>query len=155
MYLWLSNYLESLFISVDRNEVLGSRSMSLPTLSTMWWEQDYSRGEFEKSKFAVFHPESFDSKLNNYWIQSRKFGFGVNIKSRKKSSKSLMFPYNPVTSHTIPCDRPSTLYLLLSNNLEGFLISVDANEVLASRSMSLPTLSREAIWAGNLEFLRL
>ena len=92
----LSNYLESLFISVDRNEVLGSRSMSLPTLSTMWWEQDYSLGEFEKSNFAVFHPESFDSKLNNYWIQSRKFGFGVNIKSRKKSSKSLMFPYNPV-----------------------------------------------------------
>ena len=53
-------------------------------------------GEFEKSQFALFQPEIFDSKLNNYRIKSRKFGFGVNIKSKKICSKSLMCPYNPL-----------------------------------------------------------
>ena len=53
-------------------------------------------GELEKSKFALFQTEFFDSKLNTYRIQSRKFGFGLNIKWRKKYSKSLMCPYNPL-----------------------------------------------------------
>ena len=53
-------------------------------------------GELEKSRFALFQTEFFDSKLNTYRIQSRKFGFGLNIKWRKKYSKSLMCPYNPL-----------------------------------------------------------
>ena len=53
-------------------------------------------GVLEKSNFALFQTEFFDSKLNTYRIQSRKFGFGLNIKCRKKYSKSLMCPYNPL-----------------------------------------------------------
>ena len=60
---------KTLLISVDGNEVLASRVMSLPTFSTMWWEQDYPLGEFEKCKFALFQPEFFDSKFNNCRIQ--------------------------------------------------------------------------------------
>ena len=57
-------------------------------------------GEFEKCKFALFQPEFFDSNLNNCRIQSRKIGFGVNIKSRKNAQ-------NHGCAHTIPCNKTS------------------------------------------------
>ena len=54
------------------------------------------QGSSKNPSFALFQPEFFDSKLNNYRIQSRKFGFGVNVKCWKKCSKSLICPYKPL-----------------------------------------------------------
>ena len=41
----------------------------------MWWEQDYPLGEFEKSKFALFHPEFFDSKIKKLLDTVKKIWF--------------------------------------------------------------------------------
>ena len=97
MDLCFSNYLESWLISVDGNEVLATRNMSSTAIVYYVMRTGLpALGELEKSKFALFQTEFFDSKLNTYRIQSRKFGFGLNIKCRKKYSKSLMCPYNPL-----------------------------------------------------------
>ena len=57
-------------------------------------------GSSKNASLPLFHPEFFDSKFYNCRIQSRKLGFGVNIKSRKKAQ-------NHWCAHTIPCNKTS------------------------------------------------
>ena len=64
------NYLESLFISVYRNEVLASTKYE--STDIVYHVKNRTTLKFEISKFALFQSEFFDSKLNNYRIQSRQ-----------------------------------------------------------------------------------
>ena len=114
MDLWLSDYLESFLISVNRNEVLASRIWVYRHYLPCDENRTTPLGEFEKCKFALFQPEFFDSKFNNYRMQARKFVLEW-ISSLERNAP------NHWCAHTIPCNKASK--------------------------------SREAISAGNLEFL--
>ena len=163
MDLWLSDYLESFLISVDGNEVLASRRMRLPTLSSMWWEQDYP--SMGVRKMQVCHYSTLNFSIQNCIIvgYSQEYSVLESISSLGKNGQ------NHWCAHTIPCNKTSKsreaisagkleflrLYIRYNHEIktlmhfgtlafgyiETLLISVDGNEVLASRIMSLPTFS--------------